>query len=90
MRDWRNPDFDWDDANEEHILRHDIYPEDVVQVFNRPYVRRSGNRYTVLSQDGNGRYLAVICEVQSNPTRVRVVTARRMDASERRTYDRKR
>ena len=90
MRDWRNSDFEWDDGNVDHILRHDVYPEEAEQVFDRLYVRRTGNRYTVLGRDGNGRYLTVICEVRSHPTRVRVITARRMDATERRSYDRQR
>ncbi len=27
MRDWRNPEIEWDDGNEEHIIRHDVYPD---------------------------------------------------------------
>jgi len=90
LRDWRNPEFEWDDGNVDHILRYDIYPEEAEEVFYRPYVRRTGDRYTLLGQDRNGRYLTVICEVRSHPTRVRVVTARLMDASERKAYDRQR
>jgi uncharacterized DUF497 family protein len=89
MRDWSSPEFDWDDANEDHVLRHDVYPEEAEQVFyNGPYVRRHRDRYVVMGQDDAGRYLIVVCERRGG--RVRVITARTMEQSERRHYDRHR
>ena len=88
MRDWRNPEFEWDDRNEDHILRHDLYPDEVEEIFDRPYVRRRGSRYLVFGRDGNGRYLTIVCEIRSVAhRRIRVVTARPMTPTERRDYD---
>lgn len=90
MPNWRNPEFDWDEGNEEHILRHEVDPEEAEQVFfNDPHVRRYGKLYHAYGRDDGGRYLFVVCAVRRND-RVRVVTARTMNAAERRIYDRHR
>lgn len=89
MPDWSRPEFDWDEANEEHVLRHDFYPEEVEQVFyDDPLIRRRGDRYVVYGRDASGHYLFVICVERGQ--RIRVVTARPMDKGERRHYDRHR
>lgn len=89
MRDWTRPEFDWDEANEEHILRHDVYPEEAEQVFfNRPFIRRSGGRYEVMGRDDPGHYLFVVCVIRHD--RIRVITARPMTRKEQRIYDRHR
>ncbi len=89
MRDWRNPNFEWDDGNEDHIVRHDVYPDEAEEVFrDRTYIRREGPRYLVHGRDSSGRYLLVVCEVRGSPRRVRVVTARSMTPVERRRYER--
>ena len=89
MHDWRRPQFEWDEGNEEHILRHDVYPEEAEHVFfNRPFIRRVGGRYEVMGQDDSSRYLFVVCVMRHD--RVRVITARPMTRKEQRFYDRHR
>ena len=87
MPEWSRPEFDWDDANEAHALRHDVYPEEAEQVFaGRPLIRRFRDRYRVYGRDDAGRYLFVVCEERGN--QIRVITARVMTHAERRLYDR--
>ena len=89
MPNWSRPEFDWDEANEDHILRHDVYPEEVEDVFaGNPFIRRVGERYVAHGRDGSGRYLTVVFVVRKGM--IRVVTARGMDKSERRLYGRHR
>jgi uncharacterized DUF497 family protein len=74
MPDWSRPEFDWDDANEDHVLRHDVYPEEAEQVYDgRPLIRRFRGRYRVYGRDFSGRYLFVVCEERGD--RIRVITA---------------
>jgi uncharacterized DUF497 family protein len=88
MPNWRSPEFDWDDGNIDHIIdRHDVYPDEAEQVFmNRNFLRRAGKVYEVYGRDDSGRYLHLICVLRWN--RVRVISARDMTTSERRTYGR--
>jgi uncharacterized DUF497 family protein len=89
MRDWSRAETEWDDDNEEHILRHGVYPEEVEQVLaNKPFTRRGKGVYYVFGQDDAGRYLYIVCLVRGS--RVRVVTARTMTRDERRDYERHR
>ncbi len=90
MPDWSFPEFEWDDANVEHISeRHRLFPEEVEQVFhNGAYVRREGDFYYAYGQDDGGRYLCIICVVRDQL--VRVVTARAMSVRERKSYERHR
>ena len=89
IRDWARPEFEWDEANEEHILRHDVYPEEVEEVFaGNPYIRRNRDRYLVYGRDDSGPYLTVVCTGRG--ARIRVITARDMNRSERSLYDRHR
>ena len=83
-------DFIWDDANEEHLARHGVTPEEVEEIFaGRISVRRSRQgRYLVLGRSGTGRYLAGVIE-KLGAGRVRVVTARDMSPAERRRYARR-
>lgn len=87
MHDWRRLEFEWDEGNEDHILRHNVYPEEAEQVFfNRPFIRRTGDRYEAMGRDDSGHYLFVVCVVRHG--RVRVITARPMSRKEQRIYDR--
>ncbi len=81
--------FDWDEANEAHIARHGVRPDEVEEVLLGPcFVRRSySGRYVALGQSLGGRYLMVVFE-QERIQGVRVVTARAMDAKERNIYRR--
>ena len=87
MPDWSRPEFEWDEANEDHVLRHDVYPEEVEQVFfGGPVIRRFRDRYHVYGRDSTGRYLFVVCVERQGL--IRVITARRMSRIDRRFYDR--
>jgi uncharacterized DUF497 family protein len=88
MPNWRNPEFDWDDGNVEHIeQRHDVLPEEAEEVFlGRILVERTGDNYQVLGRDGNGRFLSLIC-IERN-SKIRVISARTMTQTERRRYER--
>lgn len=90
-RRWGVRDFEWDDANEEHIARHGVTPAEVEEVFQgRIYVKRAGGgRYAVLGRTGTGRHLVVIV-LRRGGGLVRVITARGMIEWERRLYGRRR
>lgn len=89
MPNWSRPEFDWDEANEDHILRHAVYPEEVEQVFaNGAFIRRGKRVYYAYGQDDAGRYLFIVCQVRGE--RLRVATARTMSTAERRDYERHR
>jgi hypothetical protein len=83
----------WDEWNEEHIARHGVVPEEVEEVlaglFAPPFIQRARQgSYRALGQTADGRYLSVFFVVR--PTRaVYPITARDMDAKERRAYQRR-
>jgi uncharacterized DUF497 family protein len=84
----------WDEWNEEHISRHGVDPEEVEEVlvglFAPPFTQRARRgTYRALGQTADGRYLAVFFALRS-PGRVYPITARDMDAKERRAYRRRR
>jgi uncharacterized protein len=82
--------FEWDDDNIFHIERHEFTPEEVEEVFaNDHKVRRTRQkRYVALGETLNGRLAFVVFRRLSGGL-VRVITARDMDASERRLFRRK-
>ena len=82
--------FEWDDDNISPIGRHEFTPEEVEEVFAGDHkVRRARQkRYIALGETLDGR-LAFIVFRQLSGGQVRVITARDMDASERRLYRRK-
>ncbi len=86
-------EFDWDSYNTEHISRHDLYPDEVEQVFNDP--RRKGTssrrtesekRWAIIGQTYSGRILFVV--YTKRDAKIRVVTARDATNSEKRLYRR--
>lgn len=83
--------FEWDDANTEHIARHNVDPDEAEQILqNRPVIRRSrSGRYVAIGQTDEGRYLVVVFEVYRGG-RTRVVTARPAQPEERRLQRRER
>ena len=83
--------FDWDDANVNHIARHDIVPDEVEEIFISKYYlfRSRSSRYIVLGRTAEGRYLTCVFEKGDNPGLIRVVTARDMDHKERTLFKRK-
>ncbi len=54
--------FEWDEGNIEHILRHNVVPDEVEEAcINKPHVRRTADkRYLVYGVTYNGRYLFVV------------------------------
>jgi uncharacterized DUF497 family protein len=82
--------FEWDDDNISHIGRHEFTPEEVEEVFAGEHkVRRTRQeRYIPLGETLDGR-LGFIVFRRLPGARVRVITARDMDASERRLFRRK-
>ena len=82
--------FEWDDDNIFHIERHEFTPEEVEEVFAGNHkVRRAGQkRYIGLGEILDGR-LAFVVFRRFPRGLVRVITARDMDAGERRLFRRK-
>lgn len=82
--------FDWNDDNIEHIQRHDFTPEEVEEVFAGEYrVRRTRrSRYIALGETLDGR-LAFVVFHRLPKGAVRVITARDMEANEKRLFRRK-
>ena len=82
--------FEWDDDNVFHIERHEFTPEEVEEVFAGEHkVRRTRQkRYIALGETLDGRLTFVVFR-RLSAGRIRVITARDMDASERRLFRRK-
>jgi len=80
--------FQWNNSNVEHIVRHEVTPEEVEEVFrNRPFFRKARkDRWIAYGSTESGRLLFVVFESVGGTARV--VTAREMDLSERRYYRR--
>lgn len=84
--------FEWDDENESHIQRHDLYPDEVEAAFyNDPmptpaYNRLDERRYGLIGATDEGRILTVIYTHRAG--RIRVVTARDASDIEKRRYRR--
>lgn len=82
--------FDWDDDNVAHIQKHDFAPEEVEEVFAGAYkVRRTReNRYIAFGETLDGRLAFVVFQRLRRGV-IRVITARDMEANERRLFRRK-
>ena len=86
-------EFDWDDANIDHISLHGIDPEEAEDAVLDEYAldfpaHRGPNgqqRFGALGQAQTGRILVVILEERH--TKVRVVTARIAKPEERSHYE---
>lgn len=86
--------FQWDEANEEHIARHGIDPEEAEEALSDPdavpaSIRPAPNgewRGALVGQTESGRYLTVIYTYRQDL--IRVVTARDATDAERRRYRR--
>lgn len=89
----RPPMFDWDAANEGHIARHGITPEEVEQAWTDPrrvraqaYPTPTERRHAVVGATEGGRVLFVVYTLWRGM--VRVVTAYDAEGPERRRYRR--
>lgn len=88
-------DFEWDDANVDHIARHEIDPAEVEEAFtdrNRRLLpaRRdpTERRRALIGMTEDGRLLFIVFTNRFG--RIRIVTAREASAVNRRWYGRSR
>lgn len=81
-------DFDWDEANEEHLLlRHHVHADEVEEIFyGRPAVRRDGDVYVAIGPTGAGRWLLIVFELREG--RIRAFSARDLNDREKRRFKR--
>lgn len=86
-------DFDWDDANIDHIARRGILPEEVEEAFLDPmykrapaYRNRTETRFARVGKTGEGRFLFLVYTPRGD--RIRIVTARDAEDAEKRSYRR--
>ena len=82
--------LEWDDANVEHISRHNVSPAEVEFVCNglNYIIRGRFGRYLVFGQTGSGRYLKIILEHRVESS-FRPVSAWEMSDSEKKNYRKK-
>ena len=88
--------FIWNEDIIEHIIRHNVTPEEVEEVcFGRSIIFKSKQAtkginptYYALGQTDTGRYLFVVF-IYFKRGRAMVITARDMDQSERKYYIRR-
>jgi uncharacterized DUF497 family protein len=86
-------EFDWDEANEEHIARHGVAPEEAEEALIDPrrlrmpaYDVEGEERRAVLGATEDGRVLFVVYTRRRG--RLRVITARDAHPVQRRRYRR--
>jgi uncharacterized DUF497 family protein len=79
--------FDWDERNVDHILLHQVTPDEAEEAcLNRPHVRRTRQgRLLVYGQTDTGRYLLVVVEPRGHGV-ARIITARDMTTKEKSFY----
>lgn len=88
-------EFDWDEGNIAKVRRHGLEPWEVEEVFEDPNRRQitarqtdpSEQRYGLSGRTESGRLVTAFF-VRRYP-RIRVITARDADVSERRSYTRR-
>lgn len=91
----RSSNFDWDDANVEHIDAHRVTPGEVEQAFDDPdrvpadaYNVATERRYAFVGTSGEGRLLRVVYTERRGM--IRVISAFDANARDARRYDRRR
>lgn len=83
--------FEWDEENIEHILRHNVVPDEVEEAcINKPHVRRTvDKRYLVYGVAfSSGRYLFIV-GISKGKGVFRTITARDMTEREKFLYRRR-
>lgn len=88
-------EFVWNQETIEHILRHNVLPEEVEEMcFNSPHIIKSKQAarganpvYYAMGKTESGRYLLVVF-IYLGKNRALVITARDMDDKERIYYRR--
>ena len=83
--------FDWDEANTEHVARHGVKPEEAEQVMvNDPVelgtkMHEEEVRTVCLGRTDSGRFLVVVYTIRNH--RIRIVTAYPVSRRKRRIYE---
>ena len=82
--------FEWDDANIEHMLMHNVVSDEVEEAcVNKPYIRKTAEgRYLVYGVTGDGRYLFIVGTNKGRGV-FRTITARDMTEREKFLYKRR-
>ena len=85
-------EFRWNDANLEHIARHDVgrtEAEFIVRHARRPYPeKRENDKFYIAGQTSDGRYLQVVFIIDPPPV-IYVIHARELTDREKRVYRRR-
>jgi uncharacterized protein len=81
-------EFEWNESNIEHILRHNVSPDEVEDVAfdDEPWIKkgRKGTRY-MLGYTAAGRYLFTVYVIKSKGIAT-VITSMDMDEKTRKLY----
>jgi len=84
-------EFDWDQANFDHIANHRVNANEVEQIFSdsnrleaKAYSVRGEQRFAILGQTESGRILTVIYTIRNG--KIRAITAYRATRKEQRRY----
>lgn len=83
-------EFKWDEGNVQHILRHNVIPDEVEEAcVNKPHVRKSADRrYLVYGITDSGRYLFIV-GTNKGKSIFRTITARDMTEREKSLHKRR-
>lgn len=83
--------FDWDDANSEHIARHQLEPYEVEEAFEDPDLLHSAaknsdneKRYAIIGSTESNRILFIVYTLRDDS--IRPITAREASRVEKRRY----
>ena len=84
-------EFEWDDDNVAHLVRHGITVDEVEDLFQGLIVRRRGgtdapDRFRALGRTLAGRHLVIIYQVKISGV-VRAITGWPMSVTERKSYE---
>jgi len=87
--------FDWDEGNARKIEKHGVTQTEAEQVFlNEPLFitpdekhSKAEHRYRALGETASGRRLMVIFTLRQAETLIRVISARNINAKERKLYE---
>ena len=84
-------DFEWDEANLEHIAGHGVEPDEAEEAFEYgPVFRRTRHGYYLcFGRTEAGRHLTVVFTIKAGNV-ARIVTARDMSKREQKSYRRSR
>jgi uncharacterized DUF497 family protein len=87
--------FDWDEGNARKNEKHGVTQADTEQIFlNDPLFitpdeshSETERRYRAFGKTASGRLLTIIFTLRQNETLIRIISARDMNAKEKRLYE---